>query len=322
MSKKPEQTLYEIIKKEVLSYNALTHAISGTVGGFTAMSTFYPLDNIRTFLQVEDKKNKSTMEAIQQYFSERGVAGLYAGLSPVLFSLACSNFVYFYSYNLIKSIVKKSTGEFSVSSNLITAAIAGCINVLTTCPLWVVNTRIKLQKTQKYDGIVDGLIKISKEEGVGELWNGTLASLVLVSNPTIQFFAYDKLKVMMENYKNSKNFNSWEIFFLGAIAKLIATILTYPLQIAQSRLRALKRKDDENKKKNIESKEEKQERYLNTFDCLLKIFQKDGFLGWFTGLDIKILQTVLTAAFQFLVYEKIHTFMLVLLRNSDVNKKN
>jgi hypothetical protein len=40
------------------------------------------------------------------------------------------------------------------------------------------------------------------------------------------------------------------------------------------------------------------------------------------GLDIKILQTVLTAAFQFLVYEKIHTFMLVLLRNSDVGKKH
>jgi adenine nucleotide transporter 17 len=120
------------------------------------------------------------------------------------------------------------------------------------------------------------------------LWNGTLASLVLVSNPTIQFFAYDKLKVLLENYKNSKNFNSWEIFFLGAIAKLIATILTYPLQIAQSRLRALKRKNDENKKKNneknIETNEEKQERYLNTFDCLIKIFQKDGFLGWFTGL--------------------------------------
>jgi len=76
------------------------------------------------------------------------------------------------------------------------------------------------------------------------------------------------------------------------------------------------------KNDNSEKKEDKKERYKNTFDCLIKIFQKDGFLGWFTGLDIKILQTVLTAAFQFLVYEKIHTFMLVLLRNSDVNKKH
>jgi len=69
-----------------------------------------------------------------------------------------------------------------------------------------------------------------------------------------------------------------------------------------------------------ETKPEKQERYLNTFDCLIKIFNKDGFMGWFAGLDIKILQTVLTAAFQFLVYEKIHNAMLVLLRNSDVKK--
>jgi len=73
------------------------------------MTTFYPLDNIRTFLQVENKKNKSTSQAIKEYFEERGISGLYAGLSPVLFSLACSNFIYFYSYNLIKSIVKKKT---------------------------------------------------------------------------------------------------------------------------------------------------------------------------------------------------------------------
>jgi solute carrier family 25 (peroxisomal adenine nucleotide transporter), member 17 len=127
---KSELTLYEIIKKEVLSYNALTHAISGTVGGFTAMSTFYPLDNIRTYLQVVDKKDKTTWAAIRDYFEEGGVSALYAGLSPVLFSLACSNFVYFYSYNLLKAVVKKSTGEVSVGSNLLIAAVAGCINVL------------------------------------------------------------------------------------------------------------------------------------------------------------------------------------------------
>jgi solute carrier family 25 (peroxisomal adenine nucleotide transporter), member 17 len=53
----------------------------------------------------------------------------------------------------------------------------------------------------------------------------------LVSNPTIQFFAYDKLKVFLENHKGSSKFSSWEIFLLGALAKAIATILTYPLQV-------------------------------------------------------------------------------------------
>jgi len=211
-----------------------------------------------------------------------------------------------------------------VTSNLIIAAVAGCINVLSTCPLWVVNTRIKLQKKNniKYHGIFDGLIKISQEEGVGELWNGTMASLILVSNPTIQFFAYDKLKDYIVRVKSSDKLSSFEFFLLGAAAKAIATILTYPLQVAQSRLRAISRKDKDKKKDDkIEEKEEKQERYRNTFDCLIKIFRKDGIMGWFSGLDIKILQTVLTAAFQFLIYEKIHTFMLILLRNSDINKK-
>jgi len=54
---------------------------------------------------------------------------------------------------------------------------------------------------------------------------------------------------MLENYKQSKQFTSWEIFLLGALAKAIATILTYPLQVAQSRLRAIARKDEEERKK-------------------------------------------------------------------------
>jgi len=40
------------------------------------------------------------------------------------------------------------------------------------------------------------------------------------------------------------------------------------------------------------------EAYTNTFTCLYSIFKKEGFLGWFKGLDIKLLQTILTAAFR------------------------
>lgn len=37
---------------EVFSYEAFVHAISGTAGGAAAMSLFYPLDVIRTHMQV------------------------------------------------------------------------------------------------------------------------------------------------------------------------------------------------------------------------------------------------------------------------------
>jgi len=73
---------------------------------------------------------------------------LYRGIGPYLISLGVSNFVYFYANNMLKAIIKKYTGqkEISIALNLIVASLAGVVNVYSTCPLWVANTRLKVQK--------------------------------------------------------------------------------------------------------------------------------------------------------------------------------
>lgn len=122
-----------------------------------------------------------------------------------------------------------------------------------------------------------------------------------------------------------KRLTSWEIFWAGAIAKTAATVVTYPIQLAQSRLRALKNLPA--KKNDSEKVESKEETYANTLDVLIKVFKcvmlfllrltegrKDGLLGWFAGLNVKVVQTVLTAAFQFLCYEYIKDFIFAVLR--------
>jgi len=96
-----------------------------------------------------------------------------------------------------------------------------------------------------------------------------------------------------------KRLSNGEIFTVGAIAKAVATVLTYPIQLSQTRMRAHSGKSDSDKKNSTT------QYYKNTLDCLIKIFAKDGFLGWYKGLFVKLFQTVLTAAFQFLAYERI-----------------
>ena len=39
----------------LFSYNNLVHAVSGGCGSAVAMSTFYPLDTVRTRLQLQNK---------------------------------------------------------------------------------------------------------------------------------------------------------------------------------------------------------------------------------------------------------------------------
>ena len=41
---------------------------------------------------------------------------------------------------------------------------------------------------------IDALSKIVSQEGIGELWSGTVPSLFLASNPAVQFMVYESLK--------------------------------------------------------------------------------------------------------------------------------
>jgi hypothetical protein len=55
-------------------------------------------------------------------------------------------------------------------------------------------------------------------------------------------------------------------------------------------------------------------------DVLNKIFDKDGYKGWFHGMQAKLWQTVLTAAFQFLTYEKVQALVFAVLSKNSAGK--
>jgi adenine nucleotide transporter 17 len=66
---------------------------------------------------------------------------------------------------------------------------------------------------------------------------------MLVSNPAIQFMVYELLKrrtiaAAGENGEvNKKELMAITYFLMGALAKTVATVITYPLQLVQSKLR-------------------------------------------------------------------------------------
>jgi len=94
-----------------------------------------------------------------------------------------------------------------------------------------------LRKYPQYDGVIDGLVKVSKNEGIAGLWSSTLPSLVLVSNPAIQFMVYELLKREAQRLLKTKSLSGTVVFILGAISKSISTVVTYPLQVVQSKQR-------------------------------------------------------------------------------------
>lgn len=303
---------------DVFSYESLVHAVSGAMGSVTAMTVFFPLDSARLRLQVDESRvAKSTPAILKEIIKEEGLLAPYRGWFPVICSLCCSNFVYFYCFHSLKGSYLKGH-QSTPSADLLIGMAAGIINVLVTTPLWVVNTRLKLQGSKfrnadihstNYSGIFDAFAQIIRHEGVGALWNGTFPSLILVLNPAIQFMIYEGLKRQLRKGA-PRELTSIEVFIIGAVAKAVATTVTYPLQTIQSVLRFGQFNESTDKSKLLSS--------LRTIKSLLvNRARKYGVFGLFKGLEAKLLQTVLSAALMFLLYEKIAscTFRVMGLQN-------
>jgi len=98
-----------------------------------------------------------------------------------------------------------------------------------------------------------------------------------------------------------------EAFAFGAFAKTIATIVTYPLQLAQVLIRLRKNEVKVASVKKVGDSDDRAiiTEYNGIIDCLYQQFTRGGFSSLFQGMNSKMLQTVGQAAFTFLTYEQI-----------------
>ena len=117
-------------------------------------------------------------------------------------------------------------------------------------------------------------------------------SLWLVRNPTVHHFTYERLKLLAQAK------TSLQFFIAGAVAKAVATMATYPLQVAQTLLRTQPNAQGE-------ARRDAGPRYRGVLDCLRRLLAEEGLPGLYRGVDKKLAHTVLTAALMFAVYEKI-----------------
>jgi hypothetical protein len=80
------------------------------------------------------------------------------------------------------------------------SGLAGCIGSLATNPFYVIQTR----QTKENKPMLSILKKLLKDEGLLALWKGMLASIILVTNPIIQFVVYEWFKKRLSTDGKSK----------------------------------------------------------------------------------------------------------------------
>lgn len=227
-------------------------AIAGAAGALAALIAMYPIDVAKTRVQssstskegsieMETSKRKMmgsrTLAALRDLTCENGGKALLQGLPVKSINAVTSNFIYFYFYSAFKRRFEDLQGQLSVRKNLLAGCLAAIANVILTQPLDVLSTRYQVH-TGRQSHL---LCKLWKEfsENPFRLWKGVAPSLLLTVNPAINYTIYDRLKQLIINFRRQQQatnatsgtskIGALEAFLLASAAKIIATLVTYPL---------------------------------------------------------------------------------------------
>ncbi|AEO69187.1 uncharacterized protein THITE_2119314 [Thermothielavioides terrestris NRRL 8126] len=293
-------------------------ATAGAAGAVLANALVYPLDLVKTKLQVQVKPSdtaktdvrsdeahyKSTWDAISKIASSEGISGLYAGMGGSLIGVASTNFAYFYWYSVVRTVYwkyAKGSRQPSTVVELSLGAVAGALAQLFTIPVAVITTRQQTQSKEERKGIIDTAREvIDGEDGIWGLWRGLKASLVLVINPSITYGAYERLKDVL--FPGKKNLSPWEAFALGAMSKALATIATQPLIVAKVGLQSKPPAARQGKP------------FKSFVEVMQFIIENEGPRSLFKGIGPQILKGLLVQGILMMTKERVELMFVLFIR--------
>ncbi|KAJ3177654.1 ADP/ATP carrier protein [Geranomyces variabilis] len=299
------------------------NASAGALGALSANLAVFPLDVIKTRLQVQTKELKSlspdqhydsAVDAFLKILKTEGVWGLYSGLGAGLFGTVASAFSYFYFYSYVRgSYQKKVPGPISTGMELILGAISGAMSQICTLPVAVVTTRQQTSAKDEKLSFIGTMTKIIHDEGAAGLWRGLQASLVLCVNPAITYGMFERLKTIWlarlhRAGDTSGRLSAGQTFIIGALSKALATVVTYPYIMAKVKMQWKPPKHVAT----LSQKDRDAVTYKSSIDILQKVLAKEGVTGWYNGLQPQIIKAVLCQAILFVCKDQFAAWTVML----------
>lgn len=312
--------------------------VSGTSAGALSALALQPLDVLKTRLQVQDEvdarraRYAGAWRGARRIVAEEGARGLFAGTTPAVVGSAVSWGTYFAWYDAARTRYARASASATAASreggdgsvvkglpasvNALAATEAGLVTTVVTNPIWVVKTRLQLQRGggagvaggagERYAGFVDALVKIARKEGVGGLYKGLVPSVWLVSHGSIQLTAYEWLKEMWARGRE-RNPRDWkpivnptEAGALGLASKFIAVSTTYPIQVVRARMQ--QRADV--------YRGEDAPVYARAGQAFAQTIRREGVLALYKGFAPNVLRVLPSSAITFAAYEGVYGFLI------------
>ncbi|PVV01430.1 hypothetical protein BB560_002114 [Smittium megazygosporum] len=321
-------------QKSYFYNSSIDQAVSGFVAALASTAVLHPLDLIKIRLQVKDKEAGSIVGRSVRAFKDitgassaeipataskfqKSIFNLkrfYVGLSPNIAGNCVSWGLYFGWYNWIKQEIsirqgtasgkkygqnKQGASFLSAKQHLFASSMAGVLTQLVANPFWVIKVRMcqprELKGSIEYKGVIDGLFKLWKAEGLKGYYKGLVPGIIGVSHGALQFMAYEEMKkylvVKKYNSLQDSSFSYLEYLSMSTTSKLFAAAVTYPYQVVRTRMQSTE-----------------SIKYKSVLSTIMIIYRGEGIQGFYKGLGPNIIRVLPGTMITFLVYEKFSAF--------------
>ncbi|KAI9058186.1 mitochondrial NAD transporter [Trametes sanguinea] len=311
--------------------------IAGAGGGLAASIATCPLDVIKTKLQAQRAVNPQegylgVVATVKDILKHDGLRGLYRGLGPTILGYLPTWAIYFAVYDGIKRhFGERPSGEVEVirhvypaaqvkgyqplarehpwTLHILSAMAAGATSTICTNPLWVIKTRFMTQPRNevRYKHTLDAALTIYRTEGARAFFRGLLPSLLGITHVAVQFPLYEHLK-RVASRGHPETLTPGQILACSAVAKMTASIATYPHEVVRTRLQTQKRPLATS---GIEGGGDAAppRSYGGIIRTTKHMIADEGWRALYRGLSVNLVRTVPNSAVTMLTYEMIVRYL-------------
>ena len=244
-----------------------------------------------------------------------GWTGFFRGITPTLIGIIPSRSAYFYTYHRCKAFLDQRASHVgcaagSIPNALLSGFVAGVVGNTITNPIWMVRTRMQLQANTEMGQIVyhnyyDVIRSIYQQEGIAGFYRGLQASYWGCTEGAVQFILYEQMKTKLLSLRNerlrqnnlpeTKELTNSMYFWSAATAKMIASMATYPHEVARTRLREQSRMG--------------LYKYSGMWQTIRTVAREEGRVGLYSGMGVHLLKVVPNSALMFLTYEVVRGWL-------------
>ncbi|KAG0162460.1 Mitochondrial dicarboxylate transporter [Apophysomyces sp. BC1034] len=261
----------------------------GGAASCIAATVVHPFDLTKVRLQnTQGAGNSGMFSTMLKIAKTEGPLQLYAGLSASILRQATYSTVRFGGYEKLKQTMAKEGQSLTVWQMLICSSSAGALGGACGNPGDVVNVRMQNDgqlpphQRRNYKHAIDGILRITKEEGLSSLFRGigpNVNRAILMTSS--QCVSYDIFKDLLVHHTPMKD-GLITHFSSSVLAGLVATTVCSPVDVIKTRIMSASSAD----------------RKISSFSVMSSMYKAEGvgsfFKGWTPAFIRLGPQTILT----------------------------